>query len=61
MSLVSDLFPNVTFEQGSHGDLEDSIRDQVEEEGLIFHEPWVLKIMQVLFIFFSNQYSFMEC
>lgn len=51
MSLVSDLFPNITFEHGSQGDLEDSIRDQVEEEGLIFHEPWVLKIMQVLHTF----------
>lgn len=55
MSLVSDLFPNVTFEQGSHGELEEAVRTQVEEQGLIFHEPWVLKIMQVKFFSLINE------
>jgi hypothetical protein len=47
MSLVTDLFPNVMFDKTHYGALEDAIREQTDEQGLIFHEPWVLKLIQV--------------
>lgn len=47
MSLVTDLFPNVAFEKTLYQELEDAIRLQVEQHGLIYHGPWVLKLIQV--------------
>lgn len=47
MSLVMDLFPNVVFDKITYGSLEEAIREQTEEQGLIYHEPWVLKLIQV--------------
>jgi len=54
MSLVSDLFPNVVFEKTSYGKLEEAIKSQTEEQGLIYHEPWVLKLIQVIECFAYN-------
>jgi hypothetical protein len=42
-----DLFPNVVFDKVTYGALEEAIKDQTEEQGLIFHEPWVHKLIQV--------------
>jgi len=47
MSLVSDLFPNQTLEKTGYPDLETAIQQEVEEAGLIYHPPWVLKLIQV--------------
>lgn len=47
ISLVADLFPNQALEKTAYTDLEDAIRKQVELNGLIYHAPWVLKIIQV--------------
>lgn len=48
ISLVADLFPNQALEKTMYSDLEDAIRKQVEQNGLIYHPPWVLKIIQVI-------------
>lgn len=47
MSLIMDLFPSVVFEKTTHQELEKAICSQVEVQGLVFHEPWVLKLVQV--------------
>lgn len=47
ISLVADLFPNQSLEKTAYSNLEDSIRKHVEQSGLIFHPPWILKIIQV--------------
>ena len=47
MSLVSDLFPNQVLEKTSYPELEAAIEQQVEESGLVYHPPWVLKLIQV--------------
>jgi hypothetical protein len=52
MSLVADLFPNVAFEKTVYQELEDAIRVQVERQGLVYHGPWVLKLIQVFINFY---------
>lgn len=47
MSLVSDLFPNQVLEKTGYPELEAAIEQQVEESGLVYHPPWVLKLIQV--------------
>jgi dynein heavy chain len=47
MSLVSDLFPNQMLEKTAYPELEAAIAEQVEEAGLVYHPPWVLKLIQV--------------
>uniref|UniRef100_A0A1B0GJY1 Putative dyneins heavy chain n=1 Tax=Lutzomyia longipalpis TaxID=7200 RepID=A0A1B0GJY1_LUTLO len=47
ISLVADLFPNQMLEKTTYPDLEAAIQIQVEEAGLIFHPPWVLKLIQL--------------
>ena len=47
MSLVADLFPNVAFEKTAYQELTEAIRVEVESQGLVYHEPWVLKLIQV--------------
>lgn len=34
-------------EKTSYPELEEAIESQVEAEGLIYHSPWVLKLIQV--------------
>ena len=48
MSLVADLFPNVAFEKTAYHELTEAIRVEVESQGLVYHEPWVLKLIQVI-------------
>lgn len=55
ISLVADLFPNQMLEKTSYPSLEASIAEQVEEAGLIYHPPWVLKLIQVIFYFYFVQ------
>lgn len=47
MSLVADLFPNQTLEKTSYPELEERISEEVEKAGLVYHTPWVLKLIQV--------------
>ncbi|CAG0918290.1 unnamed protein product [Notodromas monacha] len=47
MSLISDLFPNVTLDKAGHPKLEKLIDDQVKEAGLINHQPWTVKLIQL--------------
>ena len=47
MSLVADLFPSQTLEKTAYPELEEKIAREVEEAGLIYHTPWVLKLIQV--------------
>ncbi|RZF32385.1 hypothetical protein LSTR_LSTR001849, partial [Laodelphax striatellus] len=47
ISLVADLFPNQVLEKTSYPQLESAILGQVEEAGLIYHPPWVLKLIQL--------------
>ncbi|XP_046689316.1 LOW QUALITY PROTEIN: dynein axonemal heavy chain 5-like [Homalodisca vitripennis] len=47
ISLVADLFPNQVLEKTSYPTLEAAIAEQVEEAGLVYHPPWVLKLIQL--------------
>ncbi|XP_045541937.1 dynein axonemal heavy chain 5 [Papilio machaon] len=47
ISLVADLFPNQVLEKTTYPELEDAIKKQVDQAGLIYHPPWVLKIIQL--------------
>lgn len=47
ISLVADLFPNQAIEKTTYPELEAAIQQQAEEDGLIFHPPWVLKLIQL--------------
>lgn len=47
ISLVADLFPNQALEKTTYPDLEEAVRKQVDQTGLIYHPPWILKIIQV--------------
>lgn len=47
ISLVADLFPNQALEKTSYPELEAAISEQVEQAGLIYHSPWVLKLIQL--------------
>lgn len=50
LSLVTDLFPNQVLEKTAYPELEEAIESQVEADGLIYHSPWVLKLIQVIII-----------
>lgn len=47
ISLVADLFPNQSLEKTSYSELEKAIKIEVDKAGLVFHAPWILKIIQV--------------
>lgn len=47
ISLVADLFPNQVLEKTGYPELEAAIAHQVEESCLIYHPPWVLKLIQL--------------
>ncbi|XP_075145766.1 dynein axonemal heavy chain 1 [Haematobia irritans] len=47
ISLVSDLFPNQTLEKTNYPELEAAIAQQTEEASLVYHPPWVLKLIQL--------------
>lgn len=53
ISLVADLFPNQALEKTTYTELEDAIRKQVDNAGLINHPPWLLKLIQVGCFFFQ--------
>lgn len=47
ISLVADLFPNQSIEKTVYSDLETAISQRAEEAGLVYHPPWVLKLIQL--------------
>ncbi|XP_014673733.1 PREDICTED: dynein heavy chain 5, axonemal-like [Priapulus caudatus] len=47
LSLINDLFPGMKLDKGRYPDIEAAIQQQVTKLGLINHEPWVLKLMQL--------------
>ncbi|CAG0887043.1 unnamed protein product [Darwinula stevensoni] len=47
MSLINDLFPNITLDKAGYPDLETAIADQVKAAGLINHPAWTLKLIQL--------------
>lgn len=47
MSLIDDLFPGLTLEKAGYPDIESAIGECVEEAKLIYHPPWILKLIQV--------------
>lgn len=53
LSLVTDLFPNQVLEKTAYPELEEAIEGQVEADGLIYHSPWVLKLIQVNYKIFK--------
>lgn len=54
MSLVADLFPNQTLEKTAYPELENAISEQVDQAGLVYHPPWVLKLIQVILQCFTE-------
>lgn len=49
LSLINDLFPGIVLDKAGYPELESMIEKHVEEAGLIFHPPWILKLIQVLY------------
>ncbi|XP_011504753.1 PREDICTED: dynein heavy chain 5, axonemal [Ceratosolen solmsi marchali] len=47
ISLVADLFPNQVLEKTTYPELEAAIEQQIEADGLVYHPPWVLKLIQL--------------
>ncbi|KAF8568731.1 hypothetical protein P879_07217, partial [Paragonimus westermani] len=47
MSLILDLFPGINLEKKGHPEVEAALEKQVDQLGLIYHPPWVLKCIQL--------------
>ena len=47
ISLINDLFPNLTLEKSGYPELEAAIAEKVEEAELINHPPWAIKLIQL--------------
>ena len=47
MSLINDLFPGIALEKASYPKLEAAIDKEIDEEGLVNHLPWKLKLIQL--------------
>ncbi|XP_072018853.1 LOW QUALITY PROTEIN: dynein axonemal heavy chain 5-like [Amphiura filiformis] len=47
LSLIDDLFPGMTLDKAGYPDIEGAIEKQVGDIGLVFHPPWVLKLIQL--------------
>ncbi|ELU05307.1 hypothetical protein CAPTEDRAFT_162628 [Capitella teleta] len=47
LSLIEDLFPGMVLDKGTYPEMEGAIEHQVEEFGLIYHAPWILKLIQL--------------
>ncbi|XP_071074543.1 dynein axonemal heavy chain 8 [Dasypus novemcinctus] len=47
LSLINDLFPGLQLDSSTYVELQAAVAKQVEEEGLINHPPWNLKLVQL--------------
>ncbi|KAK2518351.1 dynein heavy chain 5 [Columba guinea] len=47
MSLINDLFPGITLDKAGYPELQSAIQKQAEKAGLINHQPWILKLIQL--------------
>merc|ERR1712020_513917 len=47
ISLINDLFPNQTMEKCSYKELETVIKEDVSQKGLVFHQTWATKMIQL--------------
>ncbi|XP_027732137.1 dynein heavy chain 8, axonemal [Vombatus ursinus] len=47
LSLINDLFPGLQLDSSTYVELQHAVSNQVEEEGLINHPPWNLKLVQL--------------
>ncbi|KAL0969945.1 hypothetical protein UPYG_G00234980 [Umbra pygmaea] len=47
MSLINDLFPGITLDKTGYPDLDAAIHIQTQRAGLIPHQPWILKLVQL--------------
>ncbi|XP_031820772.1 dynein heavy chain 8, axonemal isoform X3 [Sarcophilus harrisii] len=47
LSLINDLFPGLQLDSSTYAELQRAVTNQVEEEGLINHPPWNLKLVQL--------------
>ena len=46
-SLVNDLFPNVIVEKQSYTELEDHLKEYLDNNKMIFHPTWAVKMIQL--------------
>lgn len=47
MGYLIEIHPSQTIEKTVYSELETAIGEQAEEAGLVFHPPWVLKLIQL--------------
>ncbi|GCC35016.1 hypothetical protein chiPu_0013494 [Chiloscyllium punctatum] len=47
MSLINDLFPGITLDKAGYPELEAAIEKQTMDAGIIYHPPWILKLIQL--------------
>eukprot|EP01012_Entosiphon_sulcatum_P023110 TRINITY_DN280_c0_g1_i1.p1 TRINITY_DN280_c0_g1~~TRINITY_DN280_c0_g1_i1.p1 ORF type:complete len:2686 (+),score=823.42 TRINITY_DN280_c0_g1_i1:5663-13720(+) len=47
LSLIGDLFPGKVADKAKYEKLEGPLQKHVEAQGLVYHEPWVAKVIQL--------------